>query len=41
MEGGAAWAERIGVFRDEAVRSRLIALFAEARAELTRRASAL
>ena len=41
MEGGAAWAERIGVFSDEAVRSRLIALFREARSELMRSASAL
>ena len=41
MEGGTAWAERIGVFGDEEVRARLIALFGEARAELMRRASAL
>ena len=41
MEGGTAWAERIGVFGDEDARARLIALFGEARAELTRRASAL
>jgi hypothetical protein len=39
MEGGIAWAEKIGVFREENVRSRLIALFNEARAEITRRAS--
>jgi hypothetical protein len=39
MEGGIAWAEKIGVFRDEDVRSRLIALFNEAREEITRRAS--
>ena len=38
MEGGIAWAERIGVFRDEAVRARLIALFREAQEELRRRA---
>ena len=39
MEGGISWAERIGVFRDEAVRARLIALFREAQEELTRRVS--
>ncbi len=38
MEGGISWAERIGVFRDENVRSRLIALFGEAQAEIRRRA---
>jgi hypothetical protein len=38
LEGGIAWAERIGVFRDEAVRSRLIALFRQAQDELRRRA---
>lgn len=38
MEGGVAWAEKIGVFRDEATRARLIALFREAQAELKRRA---
>jgi hypothetical protein len=37
MEGGVAWAERIGVFRDEAVRGRLIGLFTEAKAEIMRR----
>ena len=37
MEGGIAWAERIGVFRDEAVRGRLIGLFNEAKAEIVRR----
>lgn len=37
LEGGIAWAERIGVFRDEAVRARLIGLFREAREELKRR----
>ena len=37
MEGGIAWAERIGVFRDEAIRQRLIGLFNEARGELLRR----
>ncbi|MBI2501659.1 MAG: CehA/McbA family metallohydrolase [Candidatus Latescibacteria bacterium] len=37
LEGGIAWAEKIGVFRDEAVRSRLIALFREAQEELRRR----
>ena len=37
MEGGIAWAEKIGVFRDEDVRSRLIALFREAQGELQRR----
>ncbi|MBS10288.1 MAG: hypothetical protein CME19_01630 [Gemmatimonadetes bacterium] len=38
MEGGIAWAEEIGVFKDERVRSRLIALFHEAIAEIQRRA---
>lgn len=37
LEGGIAWAGKIGVFRDEAVRSRLIDLFREAQAELRRR----
>ncbi|MBM3279532.1 MAG: CehA/McbA family metallohydrolase [Candidatus Handelsmanbacteria bacterium] len=37
LEGGIAWAEKIGVFRDEAVRARLIALFREAQEELRRR----
>ena len=37
MEGGIAWAERIGVFRNEEVRARLIALFQEAGRELGRR----
>ena len=37
LEGGIAWAERIGVFREEAVRARLIALFREAQGELRRR----
>ncbi len=39
MEGGIAWADKIGVFREENVRSRLIALFNEAREEIKRRAS--
>ena len=38
MEGGVSWTERIGVFRDEKVRNRLIALFREAQAEIKRRA---
>ncbi len=38
LEGGIAWAEKIGVFRDEKTRARLIALFQQAREELTRRA---
>jgi len=38
MEGGIAWAEKLGVFRDEGVRARLIALFREAREEIRRRA---
>ena len=38
MEGGIAWAEQIGVFRQEAVRARLIALFHEAIGEIKRRA---
>ena len=37
MEGGIAWAEQIGVFRDEKVRQRLIGVFDEAKAELMRR----
>ena len=37
MEGGITWSESIGVFRDEAVRLRLIALFREAQEELRRR----
>ena len=37
MEGGIAWAEKIGVFRDEKVRSRLIGLFREAQEEIKRR----
>ena len=37
MEGGIAWAESIGVFRDESVRTRLIGLFDEAKRELVRR----
>ncbi|NKB66443.1 MAG: hypothetical protein GKR89_05240 [Candidatus Latescibacteria bacterium] len=37
MEGGIAWAEQIGVFRDEAVRGRLIGLFRQAQEELIRR----
>jgi hypothetical protein len=37
LEGGIAWAEKIGVFRDEAVRARLIDLFRQAQAELRRR----
>ena len=39
MEGGVAWAENIGVFRDEGVRQRLIGLFNEAKSELIRRMS--
>jgi len=39
MEGGVAWAENIGVFRDEGVRQRLIGLFNEAKGELIRRMS--
>ena len=39
MEGGIAWAENIGVFRDEGVRQRLIGLFDEAKRELIRRMS--
>lgn len=39
MEGGITWAQRIGVFKDEAVRSRLIGLFQEARSEIGRRAA--
>ena len=38
MEGGIAWAENIGVFRDENARARLIALFRRACEELSRRA---
>lgn len=38
MEGGIAWADKIGVFRDENVRTRLIALFNEAKEEIKRRA---
>ena len=41
MEGGITWAERIGVFKDEQVRGRLIGLFHEAQAELARRAADL
>ena len=37
MEGGVAWAEKIGVFRDEKVKKRLIELFGEAKEELLRR----
>ncbi|MFH1571716.1 MAG: CehA/McbA family metallohydrolase [Gemmatimonadota bacterium] len=37
MEGGITWAQRLGVFRDEAVRNRLIGLFREAQGELRRR----
>ena len=39
MEGGIAWADQIGVFRDEGVRQRLIGLFQEAKGELIRRMS--
>lgn len=39
MEGGITWAEKIGVFKDEAVRARLIGLFQEARSEIGRRAA--
>jgi len=39
MQGGVAWAEKIGVFRDEKVRKRLVELFGEAREELLRRAA--
>ena len=38
MEGGIAWAENIGVFRDEYTRARLIALFRRACEALNRRA---
>jgi hypothetical protein len=37
LEGGIAWAEKIGVFRDEPTRQRLIGLFREAQEELRRR----
>ena len=37
MEGGIAWAEQIGVFRDGKVRQRLIGVFNEAKGELMRR----
>ncbi len=37
MEGGIAWAESIGVFRNESIRTRLISLFKEAKGELLRR----
>ena len=37
MEGGIAWAEKLGVFRDESVRTRLIRLFRQAQDELRRR----
>ncbi len=37
MEGGIAWAEKIGVFRDENTRARLIALFRQAQEALRRR----
>ena len=37
MEGGIAWAGKIGVFRDEQVRTRLIGLFREAQEEIKRR----
>ena len=37
MEGGIAWADKIGVFRDEQVRTRLIGLFREAQEEIKRR----
>ena len=37
MEGGIAWAEQIGVFRDEKIRQRLIGVFNEAKGELMRR----
>ena len=37
MEGGIAWAKKIGVFRDEKVRARLIGLFREAHEEIKRR----
>lgn len=39
IEGGIAWADKIGVFRDERVRRRLIELFREARSEILARAS--
>ena len=39
MEGGITWAQKMGVFKDEAVRSRLIGLFHEAQGELIRRMS--
>ena len=38
MEGGIAWAEKIGVFRDEMTRARLIALFRRAQEALSKRA---
>ena len=37
MEGGVAWAQEIGVFKDERVRDKLIGLFREAQRELHRR----
>ena len=37
MEGGITWAQKMGVFKDEAVRGRLIGLFREAQGELRRR----
>lgn len=37
MEGGIAWAESIGIFRDESIRARLIGFFEEAKRELVRR----
>ena len=37
MEGGIAWAQQLGVFKDDSVRNRLIALFREAQRELERR----
>ena len=37
MEGGVTWAKQIGVFKDEGVRERLIALFREAMSELDQR----
>lgn len=39
MEGGITWAQKMGVFKDEAVRGRLIGLFQEAQGELRRRMS--
>ena len=37
MEGVIVWAESIGIFRDESIRTRLIGLFEEAKRKLVRR----